>query len=630
MRVDVANATVITGTSAKGLRINNDASIEAIGTDADVDLLLKPKGNGGISFQGALDRNFLIKYGPLNVLDVDMATGDLEAMGYVQTNGRLRITDAEISNVAQGVVNSFGEVVGINTSGSGTTFTDGTFTGVAVTSTQTGKGTGATFDVTVSGSSITSITVNQAGRDYVKGDTIVLDAAIIGTDSAQTVVITDVGGSGITIKPGPARNILCDTTGTLIVPVGTTNNRPSAADTYLGGIRYNTTTSQFEGYNGIDYVSLGGVRDVDQDTYILTEATPGSDEDTFEFYNAGFNSLSIDKDKFILKTTRLMDVQGTLSINGTLGTDTLDVQRKGISLLKVRGSKDTEITGGFFMKHQLVSGTIATFTDGTLGANPGTFNATAAAYDPSATFTATAGVSEFAGANATFDVTTDANGTISTITINNGGQNYEQGEVITIGGGLLGGVAGTDVTFTVETLSNADVAHGKISALQSELRFNMNNDKQFLSLDSASAKARLKVNRNYEVGGNADYLTVLDSTATFVELDSARVEGGVITSFGTTASIVQFNKTEYKGAKTLITLESNDGKVHMFEVTSICGASGTVAHATITNSITSDNDLMDATVTLNSDDVTISLVKSSQASSSTTFTGRFTTTKVKV
>ena len=68
----------------------------------------------------------------------------------------------------------------------------------------------------------------------------------------------------------------------------------------------------------------------------------------------------------------------------------------------------------------------------------------------------------------------------------------------------------------------------------------------------------------------------------------------------------------------------------MFEVTSICGASGTVAHATITNSITSDNDLMDATVNLNSDDVVISLVKSAQASSSTTFTGRFTTTKVKV
>ena len=158
----------------------------------------------------------------------------------------------------------------------------------------------------------------------------------------------------------------------------------------------------------------------------------------------------------------------------------------------------------------------------------------------------------------------------------------------------------------------------------------MNGDKQFLSLDSNAAKAGLKVNRNYEAGGDANYLTVLDSTASFVELDSARVEGGVISQFTTNTSIVQFDKTVYKGGKTLITLESNDGKVHMFEVTSICGAAGTVAHATITNSITSDNDLMDASVAVNSDDVTISLAKSSQASSSTTFTGRFTTTKVKV
>ena len=56
------------------------------------------------------------------------------------------------------------------------------------------------FDVTVVSSSITTIVVNAGGRDYVKGDTIVLDAAIIGTDSAQTVVITDVSGSGISIK----------------------------------------------------------------------------------------------------------------------------------------------------------------------------------------------------------------------------------------------------------------------------------------------------------------------------------------------------------------------------------------------------------------------------------------------
>ncbi len=630
LKVDVANATIITGTSQKGLQINNDASISAIGTDADVDITFTPKGNGGVTFTGSSDRKFLIKNGSTNVLSVDMATGDLESTGYLQSGGRLKITDSTLQNTAAGVTKSFGEILTLDTSGTGTTFTDGTFTGVAITSTGTGKGTGGTVDVTVVSSAITSVVVNAGGRDYVKGDQIVLDAAVIGTDLVQTVTITDVAGTGIVLKPQVARNILCDTTGTFVVPVGDTNNRPAADDTYLGGIRYNTTTSQFEGYNGIDYVSLGGVRDVDQDTYILTEVSPGSDEDTFEFYAQGINNLSLDKDKFTVRTAKLIDVEGTLTLNGTVGQDTLNVQRKGTSLFKVRGSKDAEITGGFFMKHQLVSGTIATFDDGTLGANAGTFNATAAAYDVSSSFTGVAGTSEFAGVGATFDIATDANGTITTITINTGGSNFEIDEVITIGGGLLGGAAGTDVTFTVRTLSNPDVAHGKISALQSELRFNMNGDKQFLSLDSSAAKAGLKVNRNYEAGGNANYLTVLDSTATFVELDSARVEGGVISQFTTNTSIVQFDKTVYKGGKTLITLESNDGKVHMFEVTSICGAAGTVAHATITNSITSDNDLMDAAVSVNADDVTISLAKSSQASSSTTFTGRFTTTKVKV
>ena len=68
----------------------------------------------------------------------------------------------------------------------------------------------------------------------------------------------------------------------------------------------------------------------------------------------------------------------------------------------------------------------------------------------------------------------------------------------------------------------------------------------------------------------------------------------------------------------------------MFEVTAICAAAGTAAHATITNSITSDNDLMDATIAVAANSVNIQLTKSTAATSSTSFTGRFTTTKVKV
>mgnify|MGYP003315888877 FL=1 len=113
-------------------------------------------------------------------------------------------------------------------------------------------------------------------------------------------------------------------------------------------------------------------------------------------------------------------------------------------------------------------------------------------------------------------------------------------------------------------------------------------------------------------------------------MDDCRVEGGQLSSFPSTATIIQFDKTTFKGAKTLITIESDDNKVHMLEVTTVCASNGTTAHATVTNSITSDNNLMDATISVVANNVNISLNKSSAATSSSNFTGRFTTTKVKV
>ena len=69
-------------------------------------------------------------------------------------------------------------------------------------------------------------------------------------------------------------------------------------------------------------------------------------------------------------------------------------------------------------------------------------------------------------------------------------------------------------------------------------------------------------------------------------------------------------------------IEILKSKIHRVKVTG--------ADLNYIGSITIDNDLMDAAVAVNADDITISLAKSTQASSSTTFTGRYTTTKVKV
>ena len=229
----------------------------------------------------------------------------------------------------------------------------------------------------------------------------------------------------------------------------------------------------------------------------------------------------------------------------------------------------------------------------------------------------------------TVDVVTDGNGTITSIAINAGGTGYENGETIQIAGTALGGLSPSqNVTFKLNSITGGSNAITRLDILQQEYITQMDS-KPFINIDAIGAETGWKINRGWNAG-TTSYLTVFDSTATFMELDDCRVEGGELTSFPSTATITAFDKSQFKGSKTLVTIESDDNKVHMLEVTVVCASNGTTAHATVTNSITSDNDLMDATVAVVGSNVNISLAKSSAATSSSTFTGRFTTTKVKV
>ena len=76
----------------------------------------------------------------------------------------------------------------------------------------------------------------------------------------------------------------------VVIPVGTTAQRGTAVQ---GGLRYNTTTSGFEGYTGSAWSGLGGVKDADADTYIAAEAS--ADSDDLDFYTAGTQRMKIDQ-----------------------------------------------------------------------------------------------------------------------------------------------------------------------------------------------------------------------------------------------------------------------------------------------------------------------------------------------
>jgi hypothetical protein len=100
--------------------------------------------------------------------------------------------------------------------------------------------------------------------------------------------------SGLTIRPSVGTNVVVDSQSSLVIPFGTTGQRGSAT---TGAIRFNTSNQQFEGYGLTAWSSLGGVRDVDGNTYIIPETSAGSNENILYFYNNNFNSLQLDQDK---------------------------------------------------------------------------------------------------------------------------------------------------------------------------------------------------------------------------------------------------------------------------------------------------------------------------------------------
>jgi len=86
-------------------------------------------------------------------------------------------------------------------------------------------------------------------------------------------------------------NVTISSTGAIVLPVGTVAQRPTP--NAQGMMRYNSDDTTFEGYDGTAWGSLGGVKDVDQDTYISAETTPGDDNDELNFYTAGTERMVI-------------------------------------------------------------------------------------------------------------------------------------------------------------------------------------------------------------------------------------------------------------------------------------------------------------------------------------------------
>jgi hypothetical protein len=133
---------------------------------------------------------------------------------------------------------------------------------------------------------------------------------------ATNVISTDV--SDIIIRPNTGKRVSIDAQTSLVIPAGDSNGRGVAAQ---GSIRYSTTLSSFEGYNGTNWTSLGGVKDVEGNTYIIPETVPGANENILYFFNDGENTLRLSKTELNFNTlSTITSTSNTLALNAELVT----------------------------------------------------------------------------------------------------------------------------------------------------------------------------------------------------------------------------------------------------------------------------------------------------------------------
>lgn len=153
-----------------------------------------------------------------------------------------------------------------------------------------------TGDIDLTGSLTVDTNATITGNMSVAGNTGFTGDVTIG---GKTNINNQLRVSGVSTFVGISTfedYVVFDSTGAIRVPKGDTSLRPVSPDT--GQIRYNTQTSTFEGFGaGNTWGSLGGVKDVDQDTYITPEVAAGTDEDRLDFYTAGQNVVAVSTDR---------------------------------------------------------------------------------------------------------------------------------------------------------------------------------------------------------------------------------------------------------------------------------------------------------------------------------------------
>jgi hypothetical protein len=188
-----------------------------------------------------------------------------------------------------------------------------------------GASTTTNIGSTSSGTTTVGYDLTVNGDVQVKGGDLTTNQTTFNVINT-TATTVNAFGAGTTISIGAATGTLTvnnaqtvfNSVKSVQLPVGTTAQRPTGV---TGQVRYNTDLSTFEGYADASWGSLGGVKSVDQKTYILAEATVGAGDNILYFYNNNTNTATVTTTAaHLLQTTESTAyTNGALIVDGGVG-----------------------------------------------------------------------------------------------------------------------------------------------------------------------------------------------------------------------------------------------------------------------------------------------------------------------
>lgn len=337
------------------LRANGTGSVIIDGTDLVV--------NGGLVVSTDVQLNNTQITGTLTHTGTANHTGTVNQTGAFNLTGNMDITGtAQFSNIRVE-----GNVISTTTPGSDLTFQatgagiiSVPFNDVRITQNLSVTGDVTTTDI-VASNSITAPTLTL-GSVTISGNLITtnvsnsnleLRANGVGAVEIESIIInqnqiTTQTDTNLIIAPNGTGIVDFQGTQAVRLPRGTDGQRPTGQ---TGQVRYNTDRNYYEGFDGSNWRRLDGVYDLDENTYITPETTPGANDNTISFYIDGLNKASLTATTF---STSNLDI-GNINITGnTVSTTNVD----GDLILAPNGTGSTVI-GFFALRNNTITNTQA-------------------------------------------------------------------------------------------------------------------------------------------------------------------------------------------------------------------------------------------------------------------------------